>query len=222
MGVTQTDLLAAVDENLKYTDTAVLSDTQKKVLMNRAVEGYSKCRPQHAADVKTATSGHVYDLPSDWEEGVSSLVEVEYPVDNYPPTYISDNSYDEEIHGADGRKLRFYANKPSEGETFWVRYTRSYAFDSNGDSEIPVKDLDGLSYLATAIMCTALANFYAAKANPTIPEAEAIEYSTRAEEFRSSAKDWYKKFKTVIKPDITGVHGSVSFIDENYWDRTNA
>jgi len=219
MGVTLANLLSLANNNLN-DDSTHLSTSDREELCRKAVRIYSRRRPFLYLQAYIGTTSSFHDLPTHWDGKFSYIENIEYPIEQTPPSYIKQKDFDIDLMDG-GKKIRFSANRPPDGETFWVRYTGLYFFDSNNNSQVPEADDKGISYLAAALMCQVLASFYSSRANPNYPNVELMNYDERATNYSNRAKEFYKLYDTEI-PDETGVHGSVDFITNSYWDRTNA
>ena len=218
MATTLSDILKRANELLKNTNTSVLSTADRRDLIVRAVREYSVRRPYFGVYAQTAGSNNWYSLPSDFEDGFSSLKAIEYPIQNSPPDYIDDKYYfiDEM---ADGRMLRFTSNAPSIGEVFWIKYTKRHTFDSSDTSSVPLSDEMGIAYLSCSIFCAAIAGYYAGRAEANLTNIEMPGMESRKDEWSSQADYWWKRYDKEITESTTGVEGYIDFSQDLYFDR---
>lgn len=220
MGVTLANLLSLANNNLQ-DNSSHLSTVDREELCKKAVRIYSRRRPFNYLQAYTGTNSSFYDLPTHWDNEFSVIENIEYQIEETPPSYIPTKDYDIQLMSG-GYQIRFSANRPSNGEIFWVRYTGLYFFDSNEESQVPEADDKGIAYLAAALMCQALASFYSSRANPNYPNVEVMNYDERSANYSTRAKEFMKLYDDTIPEDTTGVISETPLITESYWDRTNA
>lgn len=221
MGVSLDNLYAQANRLLLNNDAqalAILSEADRKLLIKDVIKVYSKKRPLIQLQAYTGTSDNWYALPTAWEDGFSSICEIEYPVENSPQDLIPEKDYYISLM-SEGKKIRFNRNNPGSSNTFWVKFLIRYTFDSLGISDIPESDQTAIAYLVMAIWCDAFATHFASKSDPSLAEAEAISYTSRVEEYTTKAGNWNTKYKNELKDEFTGIYGKVGFLQDPYWDR---
>ncbi len=222
MAVTLTTLLARTNELLKNTDTVNLTTADRRDLIVRAVREYSIRRPYIGMYAETAGSDNWYTLPSSYEDGFSSIIEIEYPIENTPPDTIDSEDYKIDtmiISSTTTRVLRFINNSPTSGEVFWWKYTIRHTFDSSDNSTVPDADELGVAYLCCSLFCNALANHYAGRADANLSEVEVPAMTTRKDEYQSMASTWWTKYDNTITQRETGVEGYINFSQDMYFER---
>lgn len=223
MGVSLSEILADTNRWLLTNDAqslAILSTSDREDIIRSAVRQYSRRRPYLILQAYTSVSDNWYDLPDSWEDGFSRIQEIEYPIENTPPNRIDEIDYFISLM-SDGKKIRFIRNNPTTGNTFWVKYQIRHAFDSAEASDIPEDDRTVLSYLCISLFCDALATHFASKADPSLPEAQLLEYTSRVDEYSKKAREWMKRFKDEFQDEDTGTYGEIGFTQDNFWDRSN-
>ena len=223
MGLTLDTLYAQANRLLLNNDShalGILSEADRKLLIKDVIRVYSKKRPLVQLEAYTGTSDDWYDLPAAWDDGFSSIYEIEYPIENSPKDTIAEKDYYIDLMSG-GKKLRFNRNNPKADATFWVKFLIRHTFDSLGDSEIPESDQTAIAYLIMSIWCEAFATHFASKADPSLAEAEAITYTSRVDEYTGKARDWNTKYNNELKDEYTGTYGKVGFLQDPYWDRDN-
>jgi hypothetical protein len=221
MAVSLERLLNLANNNLQDS-TNNLATADRQELVKKAVIAYSKRQPYVTIQAYTGNATGFYAKPTGWDDDFSSFREIEYPVEQSPKQLIRRSDYDLELTPT-GDQLRFFQNKPGDNKTFWVRYTAAHPIDSDSNySTVAAKDAEGISYLATALMCGALASFYATKANSNLANVDIVGYATRTQEYKGLATHWAKLYDKAIRETITGKHDYIPFISNSYWDRTNS
>jgi len=217
MGVTLTEIKALTNALVKFTNTTILSNTDRELLINESVKKYSKRRPYIRTEIYTGTSTDYYSLPSNYEDGFSEIYEIEYPTAASPKEVIEPKYWAVE-QMSDGKYLRFFSYNPGADQTFWVKYTSRYAF-SGDTSSIPDCDKTALAYLCASLFCEAIADYYASRADPNLTAVEIPGFNSRVAEWQSQAKRWMTKYDSEVIDRVTGVEGQVDFVQDFYFDR---
>jgi hypothetical protein len=217
MGVSLTSLTSLVNALIKFTDTNILSNTDRQLLIEESVKKYSKKRPLIRTEIYTGTTSNYYTLPSNFEDGFSEFYEIEYPVESDPKEIIQPKYWAVEQMGT-GKQLRFYNNNPGSGNTFWAKYTSRHIF-SSGTSDIPESDETALAYLCASLFCDTIADYYASRSDPNLPEVQIPGFDSRTAEWQSQAKRWMKKYDEEIIDTVSGVEGQIDFSQDMFFDR---
>ena len=224
MGVDKNNLYNEPNHLLLYNDSHalnILSANDRMALIDVSIRYFSELYPLLKLLAVTGTTQDWYSLPTDWEDGFSSVANIEYPIEGTPPTYISNLDYEIALMSDNAYYLRFSANNPGLDNVFWLRYYIRYTFESTGESSIPEAFQSALAYLVCSTWCEAFSAHFASKSDPSLAEAEAIQYTSRVEEYAGRAR-WYKQqFRKYFKREETGSYGSMSFVQNPTWDRTD-
>lgn len=222
MATALSDILKRTNELLKFTDTVNLTTADRRDLIVRAVREYSVRRPYWGITAQTAGSDNWYSLPSDYEDGFSFMHEIEYPVGNTPPDTIDDDNWfiDTMIVSSTAvKRLRFVSNSPTNGEIFWMKYTKRHTFDSSDNSTVPDCDELGIAYLCCSLFCAALADHYAGRSDGNLTEVEIPGMTTRKDEYQSMAQTWWTKYDKSLPQLEDGAEGYINFSQDMYFDR---
>jgi hypothetical protein len=175
--------------------------------IQEAIKEYSRRNPDRAIYTHVVVTGetNVFDLPSDWEEDFSSIINIEYPVEYYPPQYI-DEKYYEVVRIDTGLVLRFIDNPyPGIGQTFWVRYTKRHSVTTSA-STIPTAHEEAVANLSISKVCQAIANFYATTTDSSM-SADVIDYQSKAAEYNSRSKAHRELYEELMPLEKTGEVG---------------
>jgi len=218
MGVSLTDLTTLTNALVKFTDTTILSNTDRQLLIEESVKKYSKRRPLIRTEVYTGTTSDFYTLPANYEDGFSEFYEIEYPVEASPKEIVEPKYWAVEQMGT-GKKLRFHSCNPGSGNTFWAKYTGRHTFDGSGDSLIPICDKTALAYLCASLYCEAISDFYASRSDPNLSEVQIPGITSRTMEWQAQAKRWMHKYDEEIIDTVSGVEGQIDFSQDMYFDR---
>ncbi len=222
MAVTLTNLLSRTNQLLKFTDTTNLTTADRRDLIVKAIHEYSVRRPYFGMYAETAGSNSWYTLPSDFEDGFSSMLEIEYPIQQTPKSIINQDYWYIDtmiVSGSAVRVLRFSSRAPTNTETFWLKYTKRHTFDSSDNSTVPNADEIGVAYLCCSLFCAALADHFASRADGNLTEVEVPGLTTRKDEYQSMASTWFAKYDKLITQVVLGVNDSVNFSQDMYFER---
>jgi hypothetical protein len=173
------------DDSGKLTDPDDLISAATEAL-NR----YSKARPlEVVVDIPGTGGTHDVDLPIDWIEGFSTILQVEYPVDQVPARIIPRHHY--LIYSSPtGKKLRVMVAYPTAAEMVRQTYTILHSEDS-----VPAVDLEAVANLAASICLRQLAAAYGQTSDSTI-QADTVNYRSKADEFRRLADSFEGLYRT--------------------------
>ncbi len=151
------DYLEKLDQVLQDTNEELDPDI-REALVNEAVKMYSAYRPLEKVDRVTGDDSYTYDLPTDWEDGFSSIKSIEYPADEQTPTILAESTY--QVYRSDtGLKLRFLVATPSTLEDYLITYFIRHSVAA-GAGTIPESDVDAVVNLIASLACTAIGRKY--------------------------------------------------------------
>lgn len=83
--------------------------------------------------------------------------------------------------------LKFLERSPAATEFFQLHYHTVHTLADDSDSSISIKDQDALEHLAASLTATSIAAKYA-NTQAAIPDVDAIDYGSKASEWRSHAE----------------------------------
>lgn len=160
-----------------------------------ALNRYSKARPLEVVADLPGTDSHDCDLPSDWVEGFSTFVQVEYPVDCVPAEIVERRFY--LLYASPtGKKLRIMIANPTVTEFVRLTYTILHS-----ESSVPSVDLEAVANLAASICLRQLAAAFGQSSDSTM-QADTVNYHSKADEFRRLADSFEGLYKSHL--GITG------------------
>lgn len=162
MGKTLTEWTDQVEELLRDAGNVDVSTAQVQTVgIDPALAQFSVDRPYEDV-VESAGAGSAYlTLPSDWSEGFSRVVAIEYPARQNPPEYIDDQAFavvrDQTTVGT--RRILLDGYTPSASEYVRVTFTRPYPTPTAtaGDDLVPPAAFHAVAALAASFLCNHLA-----------------------------------------------------------------
>lgn len=148
-------------------------------------------------------------LPVGWSPEFSSVLSIEYPIGDFPPTLLDEEDYIV-IDRAGTVTLNFTL---AASERVRVTYTMLRTAD-----DIPDIDLHAFCNLAAAYCLETLANAFVQTGDSTI-NADVVDYRTKSSEFSARAKRLmalYKEHMGIKEDDTTPAASAVKDLSMNY------
>jgi len=176
------------ETRLRIPDPAI-SEVDLESFIQEAVKDFSRFRPRILqVDFTGDGSAYQFTLPAEFEEGFSTIVNVEYPKGERIPRYLKPYEW---IIYKDGTTLKLHLLTviPQATKIVRVNYTARHVL-SDASSTIPVADEETIIVGACALAAQSLAAHAAstqasALAEETINWLEKrVHYTTLAEEYR--------------------------------------
>ena len=166
-------------------DTASILDTVDiDAFIAEAVHRYERHRPREMVKNTTGDGNYDYALPSEYIDGFSNIIQIEYPAGERNLATIEDDDWT--IYKSEAAiKLRFLHHTPAATETFETLFTTKHKVNSSTDTIVET-DFDAVCNLAGALCCESLASYFSQQSDSTI-QADAVEHKTRSQEYASRA-----------------------------------
>jgi hypothetical protein len=175
--------------------------------IEEALLEYSRRRPYQKTAKLTGDGTFFFSLPSDWNEEISFIRQVEYPVDYSPECILEPKKYTV-VQLDTGYTGKFIGESyPGLNEYFYVRYTIPHTITASSNT-INTIHKRAFVNLCAAITCMAVATKYGHTADSSV-EADAIDYRSRGDEFAARSREYWKMFDKVIKPAVNSVIGEL-------------
>jgi len=184
-----TDFQTLVDNKIRDEESRIATADRDTAIGN-AVLRYSVDRPQTKVEDLVSAGGHYLDLPAAWEDGFSALLQIEFPIGEYPPELL-DNSGWSLYQSPSGQQI-FLRDALTNGDSVRATYTIQHQVDANTDTT-PAKDREAIACWAAALLCDQLASYYSGESNPTI-QADAVQHSDTSRRFASRAKGFREQY----------------------------
>lgn len=157
--------MALADFRLIVTDkiretAAVVADPEKGRAILEAVRDYArKVKPRRRVQTITGDgASFTFALATDFEEGLSSVEQIEHPVDEQDPQYLDSDEYRLYRDPVTGMlKLRVTAMVLAAAEKAYVHYTAVHVVNDGGTDTVPVTAREPIGSKAAAILLRQLA-----------------------------------------------------------------
>lgn len=186
-----------------------LSRGDRDQAITLAVHRYSQDRPREIVEDVVGDGSQALPLPANWEAGFSSLGSLEYPIGNFPPTYLELGAYG--IYNAPGGEQIYVRDAVPNGSSVRATFTRAHQLSATADT-IPQWHRELVAAYAAAVLCDQLAALYAGAGNPTIA-ADSVDYQGRSGEFARRAGGLRKRYYDALGIDPKRVVGHSAVVD---------
>jgi len=190
----------------RVPDTALrISDADKNNFILAAVDRYSKDRPLLRDNLLTGDgTAQEFATPSDWVDDFSTIKELEFPVDDVPPTFFQ--NLDDDIlvvQKANVEKIQLITITLQAAETARIFYIANHLVDATS-STVRAMDEDAVADLAASMTARALAAFYAESTDDT-HNVDVVDHANKAALFTEIADNLEKQYAEHIeKGNIAG------------------
>lgn len=161
-----------------------------------AIAIYSKDKPRKFSKQIAGDGTKIYDLPAEWVEELSRIVEIEYPAGEDPPLIIAEETYSLYRDPTDGLKLRFLGYEPSTGENFNLFFLTTHTV-SDTVSTVYDGDFYPVCNLASSYCLRTLAAHYAQTSESSIG-ADAVAYRDKSKQYTELAKELELKYNQAM------------------------
>jgi hypothetical protein len=183
------------------TNTQIVSSTDIDDAITRAINEFSVQSPR--IDVQYyAGDGTTYEfpLPRNWINGISRIVEIEYPADSQIQTFMGSNDFStvQQVLGQQPTYLlHFTTITPSASSTNTqsakVRYTTRHVHTTIFDT-VPVEFYQAFCQLAASHCALIMMSRYAALGDSTI-NADAVDFQSKSAQYRNVAKELRARYE---------------------------
>jgi len=176
-----------------------LKDQSVDQALHQAIRDYTRDSPCIESEYLSGDgASRSFQMPRRWVLGLSSMQEIEYPLDTATGKrlLLDDDSWEitEGVLGMQPtRSLRFISVVPESGtNNILVRYTTRHVH-TDDENTISGQDLDAVVCLAASYCCLQLAAHAASTTSPTIA-ADVVVGRDMASQWQSLAKDLKAKY----------------------------
>lgn len=216
MAKTRAEMITRLDSIVKH-DTSHLTPADVIQAIERAAWEYSKYRPREMyKDYTGDGSTQTWAVPTDWEDGFSQIISVEWPLGELPPETDQTEQFPWDVYydlTAAAWKFRLPEDTPTSSETVRIRYTIRHTISENAFT-VPDADFYAVCDIAAEECCRILASYYAQSGDTTI-SADAVSWGTKSGEYRSLAKEFRKKWQDALGVSEEGPAAAGVIVD---WD----
>ncbi len=193
------DYQALVTDKLRET-ASLVTDPQKDRAITEAVKQYSrKVRPRRRSATLTGNgSAFTFALPTDFEEGFSTIESVEHPVDKQEPEYLDGDEWTLYRDATTGvLKFRFLSRVLANSAKAYLNYTTTHVVNDLGVDTVPVADREPVACKATAMLFRQLAA-YAAQTMQSTLTADSVDRLSQVDRYLALARDLEEEYARIL------------------------
>ncbi len=146
-----------------------------------------------------------------WEDGVSSIISVEYPAQDMPtayPIFVPTDQRNTDYHDGSERYLMMRGRSPKTTEKVRISYKRAYRFNADDEIDLNQTELSALTQLCASLFCQVVANRYARTSDPSI-SADSVDHGSRFHNFNTAAKTYFKRYEQIMNTSLMSPNGAV-------------
>jgi hypothetical protein len=202
MAITQSDIITRVKVILQDDGKIIVdlsTETELKALISSAVGiFYDKDKPYKKYKSYTGTGTYDYTKPTDWIDGFSQIILIEYPAGEQEPIYLQPEKYMIYNNGTID-KIRFISDSPSASETFILTYIIPHTISSTVCT-IYEGDFNAICHLVAGITLLTISNKFTESSEPTI-SSSAVAWRDRTERCRKAAEEQIKLYAKAMAQD---------------------
>lgn len=199
------DLHALINDAL--SGASVSTDARDRALSS-ALATYSKDRPRELIEAVTASGGSTLPLPASWQVLWSRLVAIEYPVGQFPQSFLSADRYG--AYGTPSGDAIGLVDVINAGAAVRVTFTAPHVVTNETDT-VPLDHRTAVANLAASQLAEQIATSHANDSPASIvadtadQSHPAREWSRRARELKKSYTDTVAKVAGALAPAGTVV-----------------
>lgn len=172
-------------------DAGKIAIAERDRAIAAAVLRYSSDKPKMMVQDVTPESSQVLPLPAAWEADFSTLLDLEHPIGNIPPTFLKHDRYG--LYDAPaGTKITLLDGVTVSANSVRSSFTIKRVVDAGTDT-IPVQHREPVCCYAAASLCDQLAAFYSNSQDSSI-QADSVDQRSRAQEYSARARTLRKRY----------------------------
>jgi hypothetical protein len=206
---TQTDIRTEVSGIVKDDSGKLVNPTDYDQAINTALMRYSRHKPLKVLDDVSGDGTNQILLPVGWSPEFSSVLSIEYPIGDFPPTLLDEEDY----YVIDRAGIVTLDVELEAADSVRVTYTMLRTAD-----DIPDIDLHAFCFLAASICLELLANSFTQDGDSTI-NADVVDHKSKGADFTIRAKklmSLYKDHMGIKDNDTSPAASAVADLDMKY------
>jgi hypothetical protein len=202
------DIRQVVEERVRDT-AGIITPAQRGRAIDDAVTAYSRVRPRPRIQTITGDGIAVtFALAADFEESVSRITAIEYPVDRQEPEFLDASDYQLYRDPTTAvLKLRLLSMVLGSGVKAYLSYPARHILNEGGtppNDTIPVADRGAVAYKAASILFRELAG-YAAQTTQATLTADSVDRLSQVERYLALAKECDGQYARALGMTLDGV-----------------
>lgn len=166
-----------------------------------ALSIFSLHEPTRLRSAIDGNNSSVYNLPDEWENEFSQILQIEYPLEQIPSIFLHPDEFELYQSTSESWKILIYGNIPSS-ESFGLYFTAL-----RSPISIPNSHIEAFTWLCASLWLSKLANSYITSTDSSI-NIDTVDYKDKASQFRSQAKYFLKMYREFMGINEEGVSSS--------------
>lgn len=178
--------------------------------IEEAMSIFSKYKPRELSASIVGDGTNKYDVPETWVQDFSTIQNVEYPIDEVPPSFVNKNQYRIGI-ADDGDPQIIFADNLSASQTLKVIFTANHTnIDGATVTDVKTNTIPDINFhcvvnLSCYCYLLAQASMAGSTENPQL-NAEIVNYQNRVDAYRRLAKEFLGKAASWLGIDIEEIN----------------
>jgi hypothetical protein len=193
-------LLVALGDRLQDGEE-IIKLHQRQLALTEAVKDLARFRPRLLVGDIVGNGTSTYTLPAGWVVDVSSLLSLEFPLGNDPPTYLEESDWTLYRSASTTVQLRLVRELPSASQTMRLLYTAPHTLGSTpATTTLTAVDEEPALNKAASLCCTWLAAYYAQQGQASLA-ADVTNHESKSRTYRDLAKDFQRLYNEALGID---------------------
>lgn len=183
--------------NLLQDNTTKLTDSARDDAINAAVDFHSRVRPDYRRRSIAGNASAIIGTPTGWHNDWSQISEIEFPVNQVPPTFLEDDDWllKESPTASTRYQIMFLNAQPGTGERFNLKWSVPHTLSATAaNTTIPTAHFRPVCMLAASFALQQLAAFYTQSGDSTIA-ADSMNPQTKEQGYDRLAGRWRKRYQ---------------------------
>lgn len=186
--------------SLVRDDDGRLSPDDVAAAVGLVINRYNADRPRTLIEDLEVLEGLVIETPGAWVNHRSSIVSIETPIGENPPSYVTEDYYYVYDLPVGDVELRLLSGAASVGAVCRVTYTSSHLSAATFLED----DCEELAYFGAANLCDQLAAIYAHESDSTI-SADTVNHADKNRRFSARAREYRTRYERKFgQPSVSG------------------
>jgi hypothetical protein len=198
-----------------------LSVTTRNQAIDSAVKLHDANVPAKKFQIVTGASNSLVKTPTGWVNEVSSILQIEYPLGNRPPTNLEEEDFQviPLPTGSYAYKILLINHAPTASESIGVRFTAPHKLGATASQNtIPDPHINAVAHLSAHIACNQLAAFFSQSGDSGI-NADSVNHQQKLPNYLQLAKAYMTYYCSFFKIDEKGFAKAATVnvdIDRNF------
>jgi len=170
--------------SLARDDSGKITPVDRDSAIALAVDRYSVDRPRTLVEDVTSAAGNMLPLPASWEADFSSLMSLEWPIGEAPPSLIANDAF--QLYDSPTGTEIMLSGALNANDVVRATFTIRHVVDSTQDTVKTIHREPVASY-AASLLLNMLAAEFSGDSDATI-QADNVDHNSKAAEYAARAR----------------------------------